>query len=139
MACCSNTPALDVNLHFPYGWPEGYVLSAGHVLEQRIALEDKSDFPLLGGHPCGVLICTNSDTLSFYCPTSPGSSPFTGRSIFTLGCSLGSQGEASCCTQQVHRSVQLTVKEYAACRGLLQACYEPQKCGLACMMEFAWR
>lgn len=67
IACCSSIPTVYVNLHLPYGWAERYVLSTGHVLEQRIALEDKANLPLLGGYPCGILICTQwSHTLFLY-------------------------------------------------------------------------
>lgn len=56
------SPAVYVNLHLAYRWTKGNVLGAGHVLEERIALEDKANLPLLCWDPCSILIYTVQDT-----------------------------------------------------------------------------
>ena len=52
------SPAVHVNLHLPHRWAKGNVLGAGHVLEERVALKDKANLPLLCRDPCSILICT---------------------------------------------------------------------------------
>ena len=58
------SPAVYINVHLPYRRAKGNVLGAGHVLEERVALEDKANLPLLCRDPCSVLICTMQLTLS---------------------------------------------------------------------------
>ena len=51
-------PGVYIYVHLAYGWAKRDILSACHVFEQSVALEDKTDFPLLCGNPGGILVCT---------------------------------------------------------------------------------
>lgn len=59
--CAGGTPSVQIQPKLANARPKCNVLCHRHVLEQRIALEDKAYLPLLNRDLCCILICKSSN------------------------------------------------------------------------------